>query len=144
MRICYYTWNINTFHFSLCENLAIFAVMKINVEDLRDYCLSLGDGVEEKMPFGKFQAASEVLVFCVCGHMFCFFDLAHFTTITVKCQPQHINELRAEQRGVVAPYNMNPRHWIGLDVETIDESLALKLIADSYRIVKEKYTKKRP
>ena len=121
-----------------------FACMKMNVEDLREFCLSLGDGVEEKMPFSKFQAASEVLVFYVCGHMFCYFDLAHFTVVTVKCEPQLIDELRAECVGVTAPYNMSPRHWIGLDVETIGDDLARQLITASYELVKVKYTKKRP
>ncbi len=117
-----------------------FALMKINVEDLRDYCLSLGDDVEEKMPFGKFNAASEVLVFYVCGHMFCYYDLAHFTVVTVKCHPDRIDELRAQEAGVIFPYNMNPRHWIGLEVETINVTLALELIKNSYNIVKAKYS----
>lgn len=119
--------------------------MKINVEELRNFCLSLGDEVEEKMPFGKFHAASEVLVFYVCGHMFCYFDLAHFTVVSVKCQPQRIDEMRDQcTAGIVPPYNMSPRHWIGLDVETIDDSLAKQLIRNSFEIVKDKYTKKRP
>lgn len=118
--------------------------MKLNVEDLRDYCLSLGDDVEEKMPFGKFHGASEVLVFYVCGHMFCFYDLASFSVVSVKCEPERINELRAQEAGIVAPYNMNPKHWVGLDPELVNLALAKHLIKNSYEIVKAKYTKKRP
>ena len=121
--------------------LTKFAVMKLNVEDLRDYCLSLGEDVEEKMPFGKFHGASEVLVFYVCGHMFCYYDLSHFTVVSVKCQPERISELRAQEVGVTTPYNMNPTHWIGLDVELVNPNLAKELIQNSYSIVKAKYTK---
>ncbi len=115
--------------------------MKLNVEDLRNYCLSLGEDVEEKMPFGKFNGANEVLVFYVCGHMFCYYDLAHFTVVTVKCQPERINELRAQETGITAPYNMHPSHWIGLDVELVNPDLAKELIKNSYNIVKAKYTR---
>ena len=117
--------------------------MKLNVEDLRDYCLSLGEDVEEKMPFGKFNGASEVLVFYVCGHMFCYYDLTRFTVVSVKCQPERIDELRAQESGVTAPYNMSPIHWIGLDVEQVNPNLARELIKNSYCIVKAKYTKKK-
>ena len=50
----------------------------MNVEEYRDYCLSLGEDVEEKLPFVKFKNGDSVLVFYVCGHMFCFFDLNDF------------------------------------------------------------------
>ena len=31
----------------------------MNIEDYREYCLSLGADVEEKLPFQKFKAAKE-------------------------------------------------------------------------------------
>ena len=55
--------------------------------------MSLGDDVEERMPFGAFKAAQGVLVFYVCNHMFCYFDIDHFEVVTVKCQPERIGEL---------------------------------------------------
>ncbi len=124
--------------------MTIFAVMKLNVEELRDFCLSLGDDVEEKMPFSKFHSASEVLVFYVCGHMFCYYDLAHFSVVTVKCQPERIEQLRAGgEVGIVDPYNMSPRHWVGLDAQVVSTSLAYELVQNSYNIVKAKYSKKK-
>ena len=74
--------------------MTIFAVMKLNVEELRDFCLSLGNDVEEKMPFSKFHSASEVLVFYVCGHMFCYYDLAHFSVVTVSASSSCGQEAR--------------------------------------------------
>lgn len=47
---------------------------RMNIEDYRDFCLSLGDGIEEKFPFSKFKNGEGVLVFYVCGHMFSYFD----------------------------------------------------------------------
>ena len=65
----------------------------MNIEDYREYCLSLGEDVEEKLPFTAFHHASGVLVFYVHGHMFSFFDCDDFSIITLKCQPERIQEL---------------------------------------------------
>ena len=67
----------------------------MNIEDYRDYCLSLGADVEEKLPFTAFHYASGVLVFYVHGHMFSFFDCDNYGVITLKCQPERIEELKA-------------------------------------------------
>ena len=42
----------------------------MNIEDYRDFCLSIGTDVEEKLPFQKFKSGEGVLVFYVMGHMF--------------------------------------------------------------------------
>ncbi len=113
----------------------------MNVEQLRDYCLSLGTDVVEKMPFAKFKAASGVLVFYVCGHMFCYFDIEAMTVATVKCQPERIAELRAAHECITAPYNANPAYWIGIDIAACETALMKTLILNSYQIVKAKYTR---
>ena len=46
----------------------------MNIEELRDYCLSF-DGVTEKMPFQQFKAAQSICAFYVSGHIFCYFDM---------------------------------------------------------------------
>ncbi len=44
----------------------------MNIEEFREFCLSL-PGVTEKMPFGAFRWAKDILVFFyVKGKMFCF------------------------------------------------------------------------
>ena len=68
----------------------------MNIEDYREYCLSLGEDVEEKLPFTAFHHASGVLVFYVHGHMFSFFDCDDFSIVTLKCQPERIEELKAQ------------------------------------------------
>ena len=95
----------------------------MNIEDYRDYCLSLGADVEEKLPFTAFRYAADVLVFYVCGHMFAFLDIDHYGIVTLKCQPERIDELKARY-----------------DAE---EDLLKDLTRNSYEIVKAKYTKKK-
>ena len=62
----------------------------MNIEDYREYCLSLGEDVEEKQPFTAFHYASGVLVFYVHDHMFSFFNCDNYSVITLKCQPDRI------------------------------------------------------
>ena len=103
----------------------------MNIEDYRDYCLSLGDDVEERMPFRAFCYASEVLVFYVCGHMFSFFDCNNFSVVTLKCQPDRIEELKERHPCV-----------IGVDPATASDVLLRELTLNSYNLVREKYHRK--
>ena len=113
----------------------------MNVEDLRNFCLSLGDDVEEKMPFGAFKAAQGVLAFYVSGHIFCFYDIDAFEVVTVKCQPELIPLLAEEQCAIVAPCNMSRKHWIGIRPDLAEDNLMRELVSNSYEIVKKKYSK---
>ena len=111
----------------------------MNIEAYRNFCLSLGDDVEEKMPFTAFHAASGVLVFYVHGHMFSFFDCDNFSVITLKCQPEHIDELKSGHACIGNPSNMSPKHWIGIRPDTAPKDLLCELTKNSYEIVKRKY-----
>ena len=115
----------------------------MNVEELRNYCLSLGTDVEEKMPFQAFKAANGVRAFSVGGHMFCYFEIDRYAMVNVKCQPDRIGELKERYTSVTAPYNMNPRHWIGIRPEGADDSLLRELAQNSYKIVKQQYSRKK-
>ena len=42
----------------------------MNIEDYREYCLSLGPDIEEKLPFQKFKNGEGVLVFYVMRHIY--------------------------------------------------------------------------
>lgn len=114
----------------------------MNIEDYREFCLALGDDVEEKLPFTAFHTASSVLVFYVHGHMFSFFDCDDFRVITLKCQPERIDELRASHDSIVKPFNMSHKHWLGIDPNTAPDDLLRDLTRNSYEIVKAKYRKK--
>ena len=111
----------------------------MNIEDYREFCLSLGADVEEKLPFTAFHYASGVLAFYVHGHMFAFFDCDHFGIITLKCQPERIDELRAEHESIGKPFNLSAKHWIGIDALTSPDDLLRELTRNSYNIVRAKY-----
>lgn len=113
----------------------------MNIEDLRDYCLSF-DGVTEKTPFGKFAARFDsILVFYVCGHMFCMFDIDDFTGVTVKGLPTQIAELHETRTSCSSHRNMSPAHWIELHPGgDIHDHEILCMVRQSYEIVKSKYT----
>ncbi len=113
----------------------------MNIESYRDYCLSLGADVEEKLPFAKFKNGEGVLVFYVCGHMFSFFDCNDYCVISLKCQPDSIDELKARYDCIGNPYNESPKHWIGVNPHTAPDDLLKDLTCNSYEIVKQKYTK---
>ena len=86
----------------------------MNIEDYRGYCLSLGEDVEEKLPFTAFHYASGVLVFYVQGHMFSFFDCDNYSVITLKCQPERIEELKAHYDCIGKPFRgalFSSRFW---------------------------------
>ena len=111
----------------------------MNIEDYREYCLSLGEDVEEKMPFTAFHYASGVLVFYVHAHMFSFFDCDSFSVVTLKCQPEKIDDLKEQYDCIGKPHNLSSKHWIGINPKTAPEELLKTLTRNSYNIVKKKY-----
>ncbi len=115
----------------------------MNVEEYRDYCLSLGEDVEEKMPFQAFQAARGVLAFYVCGHMFAYFDVDRFSTVNLKCRPEDIDALKERHPEVADPYNLSAKHWIGVDAAAAEGDLLRTLTRQSYLLVKQQYTPKK-
>ena len=106
----------------------------MNIEDYREYCLSLGNDIEEKLPFQKFKNV---------GHMFSFFDCNDFSVISLKCQPERIEDLKAQYKCIGNPYNESPKHWIGINPLTAPDDLLQELTRNSFEIVKAKYASKR-
>ena len=115
----------------------------MNIEDYREYCLSLGEDVEEKLPFTAFRYASGVLVFYVHGHMFSFFDCDSYSVITLKCQPGRIEELKAKYDCIGNPFNLSAKYWIGINPNTVSDDLLRELTKNSYEIVKKKYKRQK-
>lgn len=115
----------------------------MDIEAYREYCLSLGEGIEEKFPFAKFKNGEGVLGFYVCGHMFSFFDCDEFSIISLKCQPERILELREQYSCIGDPFNESAKHWIGINPATAPDDLLRELTRNSYEIVKAKYSKVR-
>lgn len=116
----------------------------MNIEDFREYCLSM-EGVTEKTPFGRFARRYEsILVFYILDRMFCFVDMDDFTSVTVKSTPERIEEIRMNHSSVDRPLNQSLRHWIQLNLNgDISEQEILALVREAYRIVRAKYTRKK-
>ncbi|MDE6023299.1 MAG: MmcQ/YjbR family DNA-binding protein [Muribaculaceae bacterium] len=115
----------------------------MNVEELREYCLSLGE-VEEKMPFGKFaRRYDSTLVFYVMGHMFCMFDLDDFTWVAVRSTADEIDKIALDHSAVL-PVRKNMRLWLQIALGgDIPDTMVFSLVSRAYHIIKDKYTSKK-
>lgn len=111
----------------------------MNVEEFRDYCLSLPE-VSERMPFQAFRAAKSILAFYVNGHIFCYFDVDKFDECTLKCNPVQIPILEEHYMAVGAPYNMSHKYWIGVKFNSdMPDSEIRELVRQSYELVKAEH-----
>jgi predicted DNA-binding protein (MmcQ/YjbR family) len=78
----------------------------MNIEELRDYCLSK-KGVEETLPFGP-----DNLVFKLMGKMFLLASLDESPLrFNVKCDPEKAISLREQYDCVLPGYHMSKKHW---------------------------------
>lgn len=89
-------------------------------------------GAELSFPFGE-QAA----VYKVAGRIFAIVGLDRTPTpVTLKCDPEHSEALRAEHAAIIPGYHMNKRHWITLTLDgSLAQTLVAELIEDSYDLV---------
>lgn len=115
----------------------------MNIEQLREFCLSF-EGVTEKTPFGKFAARFDsILVFYVCGHMFCLFDMNDFAGVTVKGEPDRIAELLETRSACMSHRNMSRKYWIQLNFGgDISDAEIRSMVRRSYDIVRAAYQPK--
>jgi predicted DNA-binding protein (MmcQ/YjbR family) len=101
-------------------------------DELRGYCLSL-PGATETFPFAPgvsvFKAAN--------GKVFGITtEKDEPIDISVKCEPEIGETLRAQYASIVPGYHLNKRHWITvtLNREVPDERIR-ELVLDSYELV---------
>ena len=107
----------------------------MNIEEFREYCLSLPD-VTEATPFEKFSKGRfTILVFYLGGHMFCYFNVDDFSNITIKCHPSEMAELKEHYQAIGEPLNGDRRYWISVqpNMDIHDEELK-ELVRKSYEI----------
>ena len=111
----------------------------MNIEEFRDYCLSL-PGVTEATPFEKFSKGRfTILVFYVNGHMFCYFNIDDFRSITIKCEPAEMTELKERYQAIGEPFNGDKRYWISVEVNSdVDDDTLKTLVKQSYQLVKSR------
>ena len=101
---------------------------------LRDLCLGF-PGAVETFPFGP-----ETSVFKVVGKMFALSRLAERPVrVSLKCEPQLAEQLRAAHPAVLPGYHLNKRHWNTVIVDdSIPEQMISHMIEDSYDLVVSK------
>lgn len=102
----------------------------MNIEELREYCLSL-PGVSEHFPFDE-----TTLVFKVNGKMFALTDLEGPLSVNLKCDPELAVELRERYPSVKPGYHMNKIHWNTVEIDgTVGDATLIEWIGMSYNLV---------
>ena len=116
----------------------------MNVEEFREYCLSL-PGVSEKMPFPNVadRYSRDVLCFYVGDKWFCFVNIEVFDFCCIKCRPEESTELRARYEGVKPGWHMNKKYWNSVYFnQDVPDSIIRELVARSYRLGVESLPKR--
>ena len=105
----------------------------MNIEDLRDYCLSR-KGSTESFPFDE-----TTLVFKVMNKMFAVTDLEGELSVTIKCDPELAISLREQYPAVRPAWHFNKKHWNNVLIDgSVDVSLIKGWIDHSYELVVSK------
>jgi predicted DNA-binding protein (MmcQ/YjbR family) len=110
----------------------------MNIESLREYCLSKPDA-EETLPFGP-----DTLVFKVNNKVFLLAGLdSDPLQFNVKCDPDKAIELREQYDCVLPGYHMNKKHWNTIVIDGTVSAKQLKEWIDwSYDLVAPKKKKR--
>lgn len=108
----------------------------MNIEDLREYCLSK-KGVTEDLPFGD-----DTLVFRIKNKIFVLANLEGELRINLKCDPARAIELREEYPAIIPGYHMNKQHWNTIIMDgSLSRKLVFSLIDHSYELIVESLPK---
>ena len=103
----------------------------MNVEDIRAYCLSK-PGTTESFPFDN-----ETLVLKVMNKIFAIIPLeATELSISLKCDPERVIELREMYTGVRPGWHLNKPHWNSVVADgSFTESDLMEWIDHSYDLI---------
>ena len=113
----------------------------MNIQQLYEFCLSK-KAVTEHFPFDK-----DTLVFKVGGKMFCLASLQDWEnenpSISVKCDPNYAEELRAQFESVTPGFHSSKKNWntVFINREIPDKKI-VHFINHSYELVVAGLTKK--
>lgn len=104
--------------------------MCMNVETVREYCISLPQATED-FPFDE-----TVLAFRVANKIFAMVDLEHTEWFVLKCKPDYAVELREKYPEITGAWHMNKKYWNQINLYgELPEGLVQKLIRHSYNEV---------
>jgi predicted DNA-binding protein (MmcQ/YjbR family) len=100
-------------------------------DQLRARCLAKVGAVED-FPFGE-----QVSVFKVGGKIFAISDLGGDPLeVSLKCDPELAEALRAQHSAIRAGYHLNKRHWNTVTLDgSLDDDEVEGMLDDSYDLV---------
>jgi predicted DNA-binding protein (MmcQ/YjbR family) len=113
----------------------------MNLESYYEYCLGK-KGATEHFPFDD-----DALVFKVGGKIYALSSLMGWESgepkVTLKCDPDRAQELRAEYEGVQPGFHSSKIHWNTVAInQDIPDLLLKEMIDHSYELVFRRLTKK--
>ncbi len=111
----------------------------MNIEEIRDYCLSK-PASEETFPFDDV-----TLVFKVANKMFALLPLDEIDnpSINLKGTPEENIAYREQFEGINPGFHMNKKHWNTVQLDSdVDRNLIMKMIDNSYSLVVKNLSKK--
>lgn len=105
----------------------------MNIEEVRNYCLSLPHTTED-FPFDE-----TTLAFRIEGKIFAMIDLEKTQWFVLKCEPEYAIELREKYPEISGAWHMNKKYWNQLNLfGTLHNELIKNLICHSYNEVIKK------
>lgn len=112
----------------------------MNVEELREYCLSL-PMAEENAPWTEPQYQM-LVTFTVAGKWFCLADIDN-KFIDVKCTPEQVAEMQEQYTGAFPAWHMNKQHWLGVRLESdVPDEIIRRLLKSGYELIIARLPKK--
>ena len=109
----------------------------MNLEEVREYCLSL-PGVTEDSPYGP-----DMIVFRIEGKIFLHMPLEYADQrVSIKLPPEEGQRLRESYDAISAGYHLNKLHWNDVLIEHAFSADQIKnWILESYNLVVSKLPK---
>lgn len=108
----------------------------MNIEEIREYCLSLPHTTED-MAFGD-----DYLLFRVCGKIFACYGFVRNDYLVLKADPDYTLDLRDRHPEIEPAWHWNKRYWNQLCLRGSLSSATIKsLIRHSYSEVVKKLPK---
>lgn len=109
----------------------------MNIESLRNYCLSLPMSTED-MAFGE-----DYLLFRVCDHIFACCGLMRTDYFVLKCDPDYAVELRERYQEIEPAWHWNKKYWNQLSMSgSLTDEFIMSLIRHSYSEVVKKFPRR--
>lgn len=120
-----------------CVCPSAFTLRTMNIESVRDYCLSLPHATED-FPFDE-----TTLAFRIKGRIFAMIDLEKTEWFVLKCNPDYAIELRDTHADISPAWHMNKKHWNQINLfGVLPNELIQHLIRHSYSEVVKKLPRK--